>query len=331
MNQPGEMGPRKTRKDTETGRLGEVFPALPNDESRKSVKGFFFRGFGVFRGPLFCEMKIDRRGFTLIELLVTVAIVAVLAALVFSAVNSVRRSGAMAREVSAARQLVAGYLRAATDRNGEFMIGYAASEGATDERGDDVPNPACGRYPWRLAPYLQYRMQGIFLVNEQEHLMKIKDHADFVYRASASPSLGINATFVGGNERTGLVPSPITIKTYGNFVATRLSQVAQPAKLIVFASTRYTGEATGGYSGEKEEGFHLLTAPHTNKVEWTGPYDEKQPSEKFGHLHLRYNGRAVCAALAGNVDLLDEHELQDMRRWSIQAAEADEPDYIIKK
>jgi prepilin-type N-terminal cleavage/methylation domain-containing protein len=273
---------------------------------------------------------MNRRGFTLLELLVTVAIIAILATLIFSAVASARRAGATAREVNAARQLIAGYLRATTDRNGEFLIGYAVHEGATDDRGKEVPNPACGRYPWRLAPYLDYRMEGIMLVNEQAKLTKLTDHDDFVYRASASPSFGINATFVGGNERTGLIPSPGTLRYYGNFVATRLSHVEQPAKLIVFASSRFTGEDSGGHKGEKENGFHLISAPRTTKVEWSGSYDENLPAQKFGHLHLRHGGRAVCASLAGNVELLGEKDLQDMRRWSIQAAAADDPEYIIK-
>jgi hypothetical protein len=34
--------------------------------------------------------------------------------------------------------------------------------------------------------------------------------------------------------------------------------------------------------------------------------------------------------LGGNVELLDEKQLQDMRYWNVQAADADEPDYLVK-
>ena len=34
--------------------------------------------------------------------------------------------------------------------------------------------------------------------------------------------------------------------------------------------------------------------------------------------------------LGGNVELLDQKQLQDMRYWSVQAAEADNPDFILK-
>jgi prepilin-type N-terminal cleavage/methylation domain-containing protein len=275
---------------------------------------------------------MKRRGFTLLELLVSMAIIAVLAAIAWMAIGGVRRSAASAREVSAARQAIAGYLRAAADRDGELMVGYAANEMAADDRGHAVPNPACGRYPWRLAPYLEYRLKGTLLVNEQEAIASIQDHEDFVYRASAYPSFGINATYVGGNERTGLMPSPATLRRFGNFVTTRLTQVSTPGKLLVFASARSKEPIRSGQreEGDDQAGFHLLTPPRTSKVEWHGPYDEDAPAHTFGFLHLRHKGRAVCAFLGGNVELLDGAQLQDMRYWSAQAAENDDPDFRLK-
>jgi hypothetical protein len=169
------------------------------------------------------------------------------------------------------------------------------------------------------------------LLNEQEKIADIKERSDFVYRASAYPSLGINATYVGGNERMGLIPSPAILRYYGNFVATRLTQVAQPGKLIVFASSRYSeGPTRGDVQGEEQPGFHLLTPPRTIKVDWHGPFDSALPAEKFGFLDLRYGGKAVCAMLGGNVELLDERQLQDMRYWSVQAAEANDPEYLLR-
>jgi prepilin-type N-terminal cleavage/methylation domain-containing protein len=267
------------------------------------------------------------RGFTLLELLIVISIISVLAALIMAAVGSVRRSGALAKEISGGRQMAAAYLRASNDRDGTFLVGYSATESATDDRGEEVINPACGRYPWRLAPYLEYRLKGIMLVNEQEKIADIKDHGDFVYRASAHPSFGINATYVGGNERTGLMPTSATLKRFGQFVATRLSQVTEPGKLIVFASSRFSGD---GSHSEPEKGFHLLEPPRTTKVEWKGKFDEKMPAEKFGFVDLRHNKRAACVMLGGNVELLDETQIQDMRHWSLQAAAADDPEYLLK-
>jgi prepilin-type N-terminal cleavage/methylation domain-containing protein len=227
---------------------------------------------------------MKKRAFTLLELLVVVAIIGVIAALLVTVLARSRRSGALAREISAGRQMVAAYVTAATDRDGQLMVGYASSEGATDELGHKVPNPACGRYPWRLAPYLQYRLKGVMLLHEQEKIADLQDRSDFVYRASAYPSFGINATYVGGNERMGLIPSPATLRYYGDFVARRLSHVSQPGKLIVFASARYSGDSSTGQAADAEaqQGFHLLMPPRTTKVDWSGKFDSKMPAEKFG-------------------------------------------------
>jgi prepilin-type N-terminal cleavage/methylation domain-containing protein len=275
---------------------------------------------------------MSKRGFTLIELLVAVAIIAILSTLVILTVNRVRQAGALTREISGCRQLITAYLQAAGDRDGELIIGYAAHEGAEDDRGKAVPNPACGRYPWRVAKYLGYKLRGTLLVNEQESITPTEDYDEFVYRVSANPSFGINATYVGGNERTGIMPSPATLKRYGKFMATRLNEVSQPSKLMVFASSRYSGSA--GFdikNDEAQSGFHLLHPPRTTYVHWRGTYDASDPAQNFGFLHLRHNRRAVCAMLGGNVELLDERQLQDMRHWSHQAAEADDPEYVLKK
>lgn len=274
---------------------------------------------------------MKRRAFTLLELLVAVAIIAVLSALIFTSVAKSKKAGNMAREISAGRQMVAAYIASAGDRDGKLMVGYSSGEAATDDLGKPVMNPANGRYPWRLAPYLQYRLQGVMLVNEQEAICKIKNHDDFVYRASAYPSFGINATYVGGNERMGLIPSPATLRYYGDFVVTRLAQAAQPARLIVFASARYSGDsAEAGHQSEPQPGFHVLTPPRTHKIEWKGGFEEKGSAENFGYVDLRHNGRAVCVMLGGNVELLDEKQIQDMRYWSTQAAEADDRDFLVK-
>lgn len=273
---------------------------------------------------------MKKRGFTLVELLVVIVIIAVISGLLILVVGRVSRSGKMAKEISAGRQLVSAYISTAADRDGQFLVGYSASDNATDERDQPVMNPASGRYPWRLAPYFRYQMRGILLVNEQEKIADIKDHDDYVYRASAFPSFGINATYVGGNERSGLIPTAATIRYFGNFVATRMVQVTQPGRLIVFASSHYNGDDAQASADGGQSGFHLLTPPRTTKVEWQGSFDRKAPAEKFGFLDLRYSGRAVCVMLGGNVELLDEKQLQDMRYWSLQAAEADNADFILK-
>jgi prepilin-type processing-associated H-X9-DG protein len=198
-----------------------------------------------------------------------------------------------------------------------------------DDRGEPVNNPANGRYPWRVAPYLSYKMLGSVLVNEQTKLAELKDRGSYVYLTSAHPSFGINATFVGGNYRTGLIPSRRMVERYGQFAVTRLGQASKSQMIIVFASARSDGSGADGGDPSAQPGFHLLTPPATIGRHWSATYEEKAPAAEFGHVHPRYDGRAVCAMLDGHVELLDAAQLQDMRHWSDQAAEADEPDWRL--
>jgi hypothetical protein len=48
-----------------------------------------------------------------------------------------------------------------------------------------------------------------------------------------------------------------------------------------------------------------------------------------GFVDFRWSGKAAVACLAGNVEMLDEKSLRDMRRWSIQAQCANDPDFIV--
>ena len=57
-----------------------------------------------------------------------------------------------------------------------------------------------------------------------------------------------------------------------------------------------------------------------------GSYRPDIPAS-LGFVSLEYGGKAIVAHLDGNVRLLDETELRDMRRWSNQAAMYDDPDF----
>jgi prepilin-type processing-associated H-X9-DG protein len=50
----------------------------------------------------------------------------------------------------------------------------------------------------------------------------------------------------------------------------------------------------------------------------------------YGHVHGRYDGKAVCAFLDGSVRILSIEELRDMRLWSRKAALENNPNYQPK-
>lgn len=262
-----------------------------------------------------------RCGFTLIELLVTLAISATLAAVSTAGFLKMREKARMTTEINAARNLIVAYLGHASDNNGLVMPGYQADPEATDLNGNPLTHPMNARYPWRLTPHAP-RIDGVMLFNGNESALN-SNNSD--YLVSVMPNLGLNAVLVGGHFGSGspLPPSPRLIEAYGKFHLTRLTEAESPESLIVFASAR---------SGKDKPGYFEIRPPRLTAPVWTsGKFEEDIPAHQHGFVDFRYHRSAVTACLAGNVQLLTEPELRDMRRWSNQAARENNPDYTIQR
>jgi len=260
------------------------------------------------------------RAFTLIEMLAAVTVLAVLIGIAVPVTARCISEGRKAKEISAARKLISAYLSYAADHDGMLMAGYRQEE-ARDSAGLALEFPANARYPWRLAPYLDYDMHAI-LFNGNEGALR--DQVDFHYAASVAPNLGMNVTFVGGDygSASDLVPSARAFSKFGSFCVTRLGQTAQSAQLIVFASAR---------RGKNQPGFYQIKAPNLTFSRWGGKWDPDAPADAYGFVDMRYDKRAVAAMLDGHVELLDEDAIQDMRHWSNQAAEQNNPHFTLTK
>ncbi len=269
-----------------------------------------------------------RAGFTLVEIISAVAIMAVLIALLVPASTDYIREGRKAKEISAARKLVAAYLTYASDHDGQLMSGYGGSGdptyqpgSVTDAMGAPLSFPADARYPWRLASYFDYDMEAI-LFNGNENALK--DQVDFHYAASVSSNLGMNVTFVGGDYggSSDLAPSERAFRTFGQFCIQRLGQAERPSELIVFASARRT---------VKDVGFFKVLSPYFTGRRWAGSWDPNSAPEATGYVDFRYKGKAVTAMLDGHAELLGFDELDDMRHWSDQAEQNNNPNYSLQK
>ncbi len=260
------------------------------------------------------------RGFTLVELLVTVAIITTLGGATTAGYLSMREKARMATEVSAARNLAVAYLADASDHNGQLMAGFQRDHETTDLSGRPLAYPMNARYPWRLAPNAP-RIEGTFVFNGNERVL---DEESSDYLVSVQPNLGINAVLVGGHYGSGspLAPTPRIVDYFGKFYIDRLAEAAAPEKLIVFASAR---------SGKDRPGYFEVRPPRlTNKVWSSERFSEDSPAARHGFVDFRYGKKAVVANLAGNVELLAEDQLRDMRRWSNQAARDGDKDFTIK-
>lgn len=266
-----------------------------------------------------------RSGFTLIELLVCVAIIAVLMTIAIPVVSGMRKKASMTREIGSARRIITAYLAYAAEHDGELMPGFGNFP-AKDDRGQEVKNPINHRYPWRLAPYLDYDVRA-FWGNEADDrigkLAKSNKRDQYVYAVSVEPALGINALFVGGDYQVLPPDNRKALDKYGQFCVTRLPQASNAPQLIVFAS------AAGMFNGQKMSGYFKIQAPSFTSRNWVAKYSAKDDPALHGNVDFRYEDRAVAAMLDGHVELMDFDQMNDMRRWSNQAANAENRNWQI--
>lgn len=265
-------------------------------------------------------MKHHSRGFTLIEVLVTFVIIIALGGVGLTCVQKARKRANSVVEINAARNLITGYLGHASENGGVLLRGFDNQAKATNLDGQPIGFPTSGRYPWRLAPSVP-KVEGVILYNGNESALK---GANSDYMVSVSSNMGINATLVGGYYHSAGpldASKAILIKTYGKFFVSNLSEVNDPGKLIVFASAR-ANKDMGGY--------YEVRSPNLTEKVWSGEkFDPENPGASHGFVDFRWDGKAAVAMLGGNVEMLDEDQLRDMRRWSNQASVANEPDYVI--
>ncbi len=258
-------------------------------------------------------------GFTLVEMLVTVSLIAILGTLAVGGIHCARQKARTVVEINAARNLMTGYLGHASENNGQVLPGYQTDPTAANLQGETLKFPVNARYPWRLAPSVP-GVEGVLVFNGNEAVL---EKADRDYLVSAEPNLGLNATLVGGHFGSGspLAPTPRIVDAYGKFYLTHLTESDDPGKLVVFTSAR---------SGEGRQGYYEVRSPKLTGPVWSsGTFKDEGPAIAHGFVDFRWGGKAVAAMLGGNVELLDETQLRDMRRWSHQAARANDPDFTI--
>ncbi len=262
----------------------------------------------------FTSIRVSQvHGFTLIEILAVVAVLGLLMGLALPVLGKARESGQKAAEVSAARALITAFQTYASDNGGYYLPGYQDPGRdvvlRNDKGGAISDTHARSRYAWRIAPYVDYDISGVLLVNNTSKAPA--GDAMYDYKVSVYTTLGMNTTFVGGDYSSGARLRPDDRRTQaqlGNFCVQNIHQAIKPSSLIVFAS------AGSSMNGRPEAGRYAVD-----------PLSLRSANK--GHLDFRYGGKAVVACLGGNVEMISEEEALDMRRWANGAAEADNPNW----
>jgi prepilin-type N-terminal cleavage/methylation domain-containing protein len=273
--------------------------------------------------------------FTLIELLVVIAVVAVLVSLLLPGLARARALSRQVRELSAGQQLMAAFTLYAADSKGAILPGYcntamvAGPIRVFDEEGTRLTGETAQRYPWRLAPYVDYNFRGLYKDDRvlddlrQSQPQYLPLGVDYRYVVSLFPSLGMNVAFVGGSANH-LAFSTSGLSLFGRFYISRIDEPQRPDRLLVFVSARCEEQAGIPILGPPE-GFFRVDPPNFTSRNWEPTYDPNAafPGTNSGHVSLRHGGRAVGANFDGHAEMLGWDALQDMRRWSDRATSAD--------
>jgi prepilin-type processing-associated H-X9-DG protein len=238
------------------------------------------------------------------------------------------------RELAAAQQTMIAFAAYANDNQSRLLPGYASAQmvsrdlTVTNAVGERLTGEVAQRYPWRLAPYLNFNFRGLYesdrlladLLAAQPEYLPLGVNYDYVI--SLYPSLAMNVAFVGGSDRLGQFDRTF-VAAFGRTYVHRIDQPLRPASLIAFASGR--AEPQPGIAAlARPQGFFRLEPPvFTAAVgrQWAPEYDEQAlyPGLNSGFTSLRHDRRAVTAFMDGHASTLDWSALNDMRQWADQA------------
>lgn len=216
-------------------------------------------------------------GFTLIELLVTIAIIAVLAALLLAGLQSARQKADATNCLSNLRQLAAANLAYAGEHDGHYV---PAQELNNAVRWHGVRRGSGGAFDPAQGPLAAYLGTEGRVKLCPTFRDALKGTASF---EEGTGGYGYNATYIGGTPADGFSPE-------------RVINVPQPARTVMFTDTAFARAA-----GLQEYAF-------CEPRQWVNP-NGKLRGRLIPSVHFRHGGRTHVAWCDGHVSAEEPTEL----------------------
>ncbi len=203
-------------------------------------------------------------GFSLIELLMVIAILFVLVGITLVALRSARVGATRAQTLNTMRGMMTAYSAYATEHNGRLMPGFirdtdiGTGPGQLDikarlKSGYNLVPGDVASYVWRLTPYMDHNWVAVMedyrdpqLVGRLETEFGDGSAAGTYGAATAGPaqlgiaripSIGLNSINLGGDSFHGPADHSPWNDGKRPYVASRLSDVLNPTKIIVFGTS----------------------------------------------------------------------------------------------
>ncbi len=301
------------------------------------------------RCPMMTTLRAARAclGFTLIEVLVTISVVALLVSILLPSLSRAKSLGRQTRELAASQQLIVAFHAYANDNQDRVLTGFASPAMVNgnmivrDATGQRLSSASARleeaqRYPFRIAPYLNYDFSGLYhdpqqlrdWTNNPENYTNFG--RDLTYMLSLYPSMGMNVAFLGGSDQLGEF-DPIFQRIFGRVYSDKIPDIRRPSGLMVFASARGI-QPPGIELGSLPQGFFRIEPPlfaSTQGNRWATSYEARtdQPGLNSGFISLRHGGKAIVAYVDGHAGLSGWNQFQDMRLW---ADAADVPNWTVR-
>ena len=173
--------------------------------------------------------KQQGNGFTLIELLIVIAIIAILAAILFPVFARARENARRASCMSNMKQLGLAFMQYTQDYDEQLPIGYCATCAASNASWDQ-----------NIAPYVGIRVAGgaaplVFRCPSDSY----KSTGGAVTRSYSMPYTGSSV----------LQYVPVNGTTPAFFVGAPLAQIVVPAETLLLVEAPFSGNYFGGASG----------------------------------------------------------------------------------